>query len=270
MVPSNHFAQLIEGRETAADENSTSFFPLLDRVAEGIFTEIDTEQALYGRFLRLLEDDGHISAPEAVASFKFALAIRSAAPRIEAHYQYYNTSVQPGMMAAQDAACPVWVHFNDKQYCSPFLERAQQDMPMDGLVDQLPFDRVLGDAVEGPPSILYADITHPLFGQFHMILYPCGRNRARLFLYSVRKVSLALWLAIIAEYRGKSADTLSSVPNRSSLDVTKLAVLRPRVESSEVVRGFKSAGPSSERSLSDISFCASSSFCPAFRSSITI
>lgn len=30
-------------------------------------------------------------------------------------------------MVAQDAACPVWVHFNGKQYCSPTLERAQQD-----------------------------------------------------------------------------------------------------------------------------------------------
>jgi UDP-glucose:glycoprotein glucosyltransferase len=114
-----------------------------------------------------VEDDGHLSDPEDLASFKFALAIRSSAPRIEAHYQYYNTSVQPNMMAAQDAACPVWVHSDDKQYCSPSLERAQQDMPMDDLVEQLPFDRVLGSGSEAPPSILYADITHPLFGEFH-------------------------------------------------------------------------------------------------------
>lgn len=31
-------------------------------------------------------------------------------------------------MVAQDAACPVWVHFDGKQYCSPALDRAQQDM----------------------------------------------------------------------------------------------------------------------------------------------
>ncbi len=154
-------------RETAAEENSTSYFPLLDRIAEGAFADIDTEKALFERFLKLLEDDGHISDPEALASFKFALAIRCAAPRIEAHYQYYNTSVQPNMMAAQDAACPIWVHFDDKQYCSPSLERAQQDMPMDDLVEQLPFDRILGAGIDVPPSILYADITHPLFGQFH-------------------------------------------------------------------------------------------------------
>jgi UDP-glucose:glycoprotein glucosyltransferase len=33
------------------------------------------------------------------------------------------------LMVAQDAACPVWVHFNGKQYCSPTLERAQQGFP---------------------------------------------------------------------------------------------------------------------------------------------
>ena len=31
-------------------------------------------------------------------------------------------------MIAQDAACPVWVHFDGKQYCSPDLERAQQNV----------------------------------------------------------------------------------------------------------------------------------------------
>lgn len=31
-------------------------------------------------------------------------------------------------MAAQDAACPVWVHSEGKQYCSSSMERAQQDM----------------------------------------------------------------------------------------------------------------------------------------------
>lgn len=31
-------------------------------------------------------------------------------------------------MAAQDAACPVWVHLDGKQYCSSAMERAQQDV----------------------------------------------------------------------------------------------------------------------------------------------
>lgn len=115
-------------RETAAEENSTSYFPLLDRIAEGHFADDASEQELYTRFLKLLQDDGHITDPDALSSFQFALSIHSAAPRIEAHYQYYTTSVENSLMVAQDAACPVWVHFNGKQYCSPTLERAQQDI----------------------------------------------------------------------------------------------------------------------------------------------
>lgn len=115
-------------RETAAEENSTSYFPLLDRIADGHFADDASEHDLYTRFLKLLQDDGHITDPDALSSFQFALSIHSAAPRIEAHYQYYTTSVENSLMVAQDAACPVWVHFNGKQYCSPSLERAQQDI----------------------------------------------------------------------------------------------------------------------------------------------
>ncbi len=115
-------------RETAAEENSTAYFPLLDRIAVGHFAECTTDQELYDTFLKLVEDDGHITSPDALSSFQFALSIHSAAPRIEAHYQYYDTSVEPSLMIAQDAACPVWVHFNGKQYCSPALDRAQQDV----------------------------------------------------------------------------------------------------------------------------------------------
>jgi UDP-glucose:glycoprotein glucosyltransferase len=123
---------MVGPRETAAEENATSYFPLLDRVAEGAFEDIITERELYDRFLNVAQEDGHLGDAESLSSFKFALAIRSAAPRIQAHYQYYNTSVQSSLMVAQDAACPVWVYMASKQYCSSTLERAQQD-----IVDQL-------------------------------------------------------------------------------------------------------------------------------------
>ena len=115
-------------RETAAEENSTAYFPILDRIAEGRFADSNSDQELYSTFLQVLQDDGHITNAEALSSFQFALSIHSAAPRIEAHYHYYETSVEPSLMIAQDAACPVWVHFDGKQYCSPALDRAQQDV----------------------------------------------------------------------------------------------------------------------------------------------
>ena len=124
-------SRLIHYRETAAEENATAYFPLLDRIADGVFDDAVTDKEVYDRFLQVIHDDGHLKTSESLSSFKLSLAIRSASPRIAAHYQYYNASVQHSLMAAQDAACPVWVHSDGKQYCSSAMERAQQDVSGD-------------------------------------------------------------------------------------------------------------------------------------------
>lgn len=79
------------------------------------------EKELYEAFLQLLQDDGHITEPDALSSFQFALSIRTSAPRIEAHYHFYNTSVEPSLEAAQADGCDSWVQLEGKQYCSPEL-----------------------------------------------------------------------------------------------------------------------------------------------------
>ncbi|KUM63406.1 hypothetical protein ACN42_g3662 [Penicillium freii] len=160
---------LVELLESAAEENSTSYFPLLDRIADGTFEDLTTEKELYDRFLTVVKDDGHIRTPESLSSFKLSLSVRSSAPRIEAHFQFYNTSVQQSLMVAQDAACPVWVHSEGKQYCSSAMERAQQDVVGELDPRELPFDRVLGDA-SLPPAVLYADVASPMFRDFHETL----------------------------------------------------------------------------------------------------
>ncbi|EXJ60060.1 hypothetical protein A1O7_04209 [Cladophialophora yegresii CBS 114405] len=181
---------LVELLETAALENSSSYFPLLDRIADGVFTDLHTEQELYTKFLDVLQDEAHISNPESLSSFKFALALHAAAPRVEAHFQYYNNSVQPHLMAAQDAVCPVWVYLDGQQFCSPALDRAQQGVTMPDADDHLPFDRVLGTSSEGPASILYADITHPLFGQFHGVVSQTARQGKSTYRVRYRPSSL--------------------------------------------------------------------------------
>ena len=143
-----HARLLTRNRETSAGENGTSYFPLLDRIAEGTFADLSTEQELFEKFVQVLQEDGHIRDQEALSSFKFSLALHTAAPRIEAHYQY----------------------------CSPTLERAQQDVSTEGITSELPFDRVLGNDAYGLPSLLYADITHPFFGQFHETLSKTARE----------------------------------------------------------------------------------------------
>ena len=163
-----------QSRETAAQENASSFFPLLDRIAEGRFVELPTERELYDGFLDVLRADGHFAEPDALSSFRLALSVRSAAPRIEAHYQYYNTSIQSSLMVAQDAACPVWVHAEGKQYCSSALEIAQQDF--EGPPHNLPFDRTLSLNPEAPVSTLYTDLVSPAFADFHRTLSDAART----------------------------------------------------------------------------------------------
>lgn len=72
----------------------------------------------------MLREDGHIESPEALSTFNLALSLRSAAPRIEAHYQYYSTAVET---AVADSYCQDWVLFEGKQYCTPALDIVIKD-----------------------------------------------------------------------------------------------------------------------------------------------
>ncbi|KAF2802028.1 uncharacterized protein BDZ99DRAFT_552384 [Mytilinidion resinicola] len=155
---------LVELLETAAEENATAYFPILDRIAEGYFEQSTTSQELYIKFLDLLQNDGHITDPETLSSFQLALSVHSAAPRIEAHYQYYNTSVEP--KSEQIVGSDAWIQFRGKQYSTPQMDEAP-DAIQKSWVPELPFDRVLGDPSNPLQAILYADITTRRFADFH-------------------------------------------------------------------------------------------------------
>jgi UDP-glucose:glycoprotein glucosyltransferase len=153
--------------ETAAEENATAYFPLLDRISQGWLDELDTEKQLYDKFVEILQSDGHITDPETLASFNLALSVRSAAPRIEAHYQFYKTSVEPSLESEQGKNCQLWVSLNGQQYCTPHIDDGE---PTGNIrnehVDELPFDRIFGNT-SALPTIVYADITAPRFKKFH-------------------------------------------------------------------------------------------------------
>lgn len=99
-----------------------------------------------------------------MSTFNLALSLRTAAPRIEAHYQYYNTAVSPGVPDKSD--CPFWVLIDGQQYCTPELGGAIATT-LSPTLDGLPFDRVLGS---GKEAVLYADPTSVGFGPFHNTL----------------------------------------------------------------------------------------------------
>lgn len=73
---------------------------------------------------------------EALSTFKLALSMRSAAPRIEAHYQYYDTAVAPSLGKAR-TDCAEWVLMSGKQYCSASLAHADGHISGDSYVPYL-------------------------------------------------------------------------------------------------------------------------------------
>ncbi|KAL2163744.1 hypothetical protein VTH06DRAFT_5803 [Thermothelomyces fergusii] len=154
---------LVELLETAASENATTYFALLDRIAQGQFLDEPTDKALYEKFVEVLRADGHMDA-ETLSTFKLALSMRTAAPRVEAHYQFYTTAVEPSLPDDQDR-CGQWFLVGGKQYCTPAMDDAHGDVQGDAQERVLPFDRKIGTGRRD--IVLYADITSPDFGEFH-------------------------------------------------------------------------------------------------------
>ncbi|KAH7327820.1 UDP-glucose:glycoprotein glucosyltransferase-domain-containing protein [Stachybotrys elegans] len=163
---------LLELLESAAQENASSYFPLLDRVASGHFASASSEADLYSKFIDVLREDGHIATPESLSTFNLALSLRSAAPRVEAHYQYYSTAVEP-VIKDTDTTCLDWVLLEGSRYCTPTLDTAATKDLFPTALKHLPFDRTTGF---GKEAVLYADPSSPNFGAFHEALSQAARR----------------------------------------------------------------------------------------------
>jgi UDP-glucose:glycoprotein glucosyltransferase len=130
-------------RESAADEDSSVYYPILDRIADGYFDSASTDDQLYNAFLKLLKDDKLFSSPEALSSFQLGLSIHNSAPRIEAQYQFYKTSIEPLLEELGGKPCESWLQFSGKQYCSPAVETEDANISklMYALVSALPCEK---------------------------------------------------------------------------------------------------------------------------------
>ncbi|KAL2115102.1 hypothetical protein VTJ04DRAFT_10765 [Mycothermus thermophilus] len=163
---------LVELLETAAADNATVYFSLLDRIAKGHFAKAKTDKALYEKFVEVLAEDGHMN-PEALSMFKLSLSLHTAAPRIEAHYQYYASGVEP-LLFGDQTKCAQWLYMDGYQFCSPTAQEPHLKIRRRNQERTLPFDRKLGSG--GSELILYADITSPEFGAYHKVAMKLVRN----------------------------------------------------------------------------------------------
>ena len=255
---------LIQTRETAAEENATSYFPLLDRIADGYLDNVSTDKELYTKFRALLQQDGHLTQAEDLSSFDFALSLHSTAPRIEAHYQYFDTSIRPLIGKDGEEECESWLYvpFSGQRYCSPGLdsERAHPMGSAGDSIHDLPFDRVLGDVSSIRPSVLYGDISSPSFRNFHKTVSktakagktsyrvrykPATSVKSEPLVVSGYGVELALkrtdYIVIDDRQDGEEKDESSTSSGDGMLHEEELPDLRP-LSSSELLRlGMKAA-----------------------------
>ena len=54
-----------------------------------------------------------------LSSFELALSLHAAAPRIEAYYQFYETTVVPLLKGEYQDSCDTWAFLRGGQICSP-------------------------------------------------------------------------------------------------------------------------------------------------------
>src|SRR5690606_38664110 len=99
---------------------------------------------LYNAFLKAAQDFGFLSKPEELSSFNFALAIRSASPRIEAHYHFYNSTLEPMLGKSYNPDCRVWLQWGNKQSCeatASVLRMVEEEERYPNSGKKLGFDR---------------------------------------------------------------------------------------------------------------------------------
>lgn len=113
-----HSQRLLTVSETAAVENPDIFWPLLDSLSQPELGTYETEKEYYEKVLESLGNE-FLSDPVTLGSFELGLSLHTAAPKIEAYYQFYNTSVVPSLEGNYYTACETWVYWRGQQICSP-------------------------------------------------------------------------------------------------------------------------------------------------------
>lgn len=123
-----------------------------------------SQEQVYQKFLRILQEDQIITDPATLDSFKLALSVHAAVPRLEAHYQFYETEVEylVRQYHGDQSFKPAFAFFRPSgEYCGDPLCKFPGRLkyrPGRDHREPLPFDRVVGSA---PASELWTMYTDP-------------------------------------------------------------------------------------------------------------
>ncbi|KAI7860003.1 UDP-glucose:glycoprotein glucosyltransferase-domain-containing protein [Circinella umbellata] len=171
---------VIELIETVSGNNDALYFDLINKVitTPDLVSSEKTAQQIYHDSLSIIEP--YLTRP---ALAKMSLAIHSAAPRIEAYYQYYRENI---ISTAYKTSCQygesvqIWADINeDEAICNLDdlilkLDQNTNKKPIKELL--LPFDHVLlpkGVTYEEVKQVVVVytmDLTSDIFKSFHQVL----------------------------------------------------------------------------------------------------
>ena len=105
-------------------ENSSAYLPLINEIIRSDIHDFGprTEHAkiYYDNIFDIITSKQFLSDPTAKSVFELSLSLNTAAPTIQAHYQYYETAVLP-TRADNDTFnpnCKVWADWYGKQACT--------------------------------------------------------------------------------------------------------------------------------------------------------
>ncbi|KAI7864650.1 UDP-glucose:glycoprotein glucosyltransferase-domain-containing protein [Spinellus fusiger] len=159
----------IEIAETVAMENTTAYFSLLSHLSQ---QPLLTPQQQYQKCMQALTEQG--LSPQVIDYIQLSLSLHTATPRIEAHYQLYQSTLPK--LANYDPECKVWVQLKDRQLCT--LEELQHALKTLGKSEDLseeipifPFDHTLHPKQStGNTVVLYTSEFSTMFEELHTFL----------------------------------------------------------------------------------------------------
>ena len=99
-------------------EEPSIFWNLLDSLSKSELGTYETEREYYGRVVQLLREE-FLTEEVTLGSFELGMSLHTAAPKIEAYYQFYNTSVIPSLNDKYYDNCETWLYWRGEQICSP-------------------------------------------------------------------------------------------------------------------------------------------------------
>ncbi|WVR05054.1 hypothetical protein IAU60_002066 [Kwoniella sp. DSM 27419] len=155
---------ILEILETVYDEHPSSYFPLLNLLPS--IPQTDSPENLLSSALDLISAYSLLPDPSSLSTFNLALALHTSAPKIQAEYAWYESSLRAkeGELGVQ--GCEGWVEWRGKGFCE--VDELRKDVELsieDGHHEvvrptALPFDHVSTSAVStvvSPQAVIYFD-----------------------------------------------------------------------------------------------------------------